>query len=342
MNAKKVLVLFDLNQRTAIDHDFKEEFKQEAFETESDVSRALKKLGHEPRPLALFDTFAPLIEILEKDRPDVIFNLSEAYRTDRAHEPHLVGMLELLDIPYTGADPTALMLCKDKALAKKILTFHRIKTPSFTVSSRARPFKRLRHLKFPVFVKPLATEGSEGIAQAALCEDEKSAVERVKFLHDSLSTDVMVEEYIEGREIYASVIGNDRLQVLPLIELFVENKPLGHEDAADGAPRFFTYKAKWDAAYRKKWGIRSGPPKDLDEGIARKIAETARRVCHSLRIRGYGRVDLRLTAAGEIYVIEANPNPGLASSDEFAKAAARADIGYDSLVSRILQFAESD
>src|SRR5262249_459213 len=155
-----------------------------------------------------------------------------------------------------------------------------------------RPIRRLKNLRFPVFVKPLTSEGSEGIARGALCDDEASALERVSFLHESQETDVLVEEFVEGRELYVSVLGKERVQVLPLIELFVANGRIG-EDTPDDAPRFFTYKAKWDAAYRKKWGIRSAPPDDLPDTMVKKIGETARRVCRVLRIKGYGRLDIR-------------------------------------------------
>jgi D-alanine-D-alanine ligase len=338
--SKKVLVLFDLNERTPVDYDWGAELKDEAFETERDVCRALERLGWEARPLALFDDLRPLLEVLEKEKPDLLFNLSEAFHADRRHEAHLVGLLEMLRVPYTGADPTALMLCKDKALAKRILFWGRIKTPRFVVSPRSRPLKRLTKLAFPVFVKPVGSEGSEGIAKGALATDEKSAVERAAFVHESQKSDALIEEYVQGREIYAGVLGRERLQVLPLVELTVGGSPVGEPDLPKDAPRFFTYKAKWDAAYRKKWRIQSGPPKELDEKIAAQIAETARKACKALRITGYGRIDCRVTDAGEVYVIEANPNPGLAQSDEFAKAAARADIGYDALIGRIVQFAE--
>ena len=340
----KILVVFDLNQRVEEGYDFfKEDFKTEGFETENDVCRALKRLGHDVAPLSLFDDLTPLLAHFRagvESPPDLIFNLSEAFRVDRRHEPHIAALLELLKVPYTGADSTALALCKDKALAKKILSYHHIKTPRFLVSPRSRPLKRLRHVGFPAFVKPLATEGSEGIAQAARVEDEKAALERAKFIHESVGTDALIEEFIEGRELYAAVVGNDRLQSLPPMELFVGNAPLGDADTPEGAPKFFTYRAKWDAAYRKKWGIRAAVPKDLPADIEKRLGEIARRVYHSLGVKGYGRVDLRVTPAGEIYVIEVNPNPGLAQSDEFAKAAARAEIPYDSLIARIVQLAE--
>jgi D-alanine-D-alanine ligase len=335
----KILVVFDTGKEPAADCDYREELASPDFETESHVIAALKRLGHQPIPLGVCQDLRPLIGRVEQEKPNLIFNLAEAFRLQRRHEPHLVGLLEMLGVPFTGADPTALMLCKDKALAKKSLSYHRVKTPRFVVSHRVRPLKRLK-LNFPAFVKPLAEEGSEAIARAALAGDEASALERVRFVHESTGGDALVEEFVEGREFYVGVLGNGRLQVLPLVELFIGKVPIGDEDAPSGAPRFYTYKAKWDEAYRKKWGIRSGPPADLPEPQAREIAETAKRACIALRVRGYARVDLRLTSGGDIYVIEVNPNPGLAKSDEFAQAAARADLGYDALVARIVQLAE--
>jgi D-alanine-D-alanine ligase len=336
---KRILVLTDVSEPTTADYDFREELKHEDYETESDVLKALGRLGHETRLVAVFDSIEPLLQAAREFKPDLVFNLAETFRGDRAHEPHLVGALELLGIPHTGSSAVALTLCKDKALAKKVLDFHRIKTPRFNVSPKTRPFKKLKNLRYPVFVKPLTSEGSEGITLDAQCQDEKSALERMAFLHESKQTDVLVEEYVDGRELYAGVLGNERLQVLPLIELLVGNAPIGAEAAPEGAPQFFTFKAKWDKAYRKKWGIRSGPPQGLADPLVKKIGEIARRVCRVLRVRGYGRLDLRLTAQGDIYVIEANPNPGLAASDELAMAAKRADIDYDTLIGRIVGFA---
>jgi D-alanine-D-alanine ligase len=249
----------------------------------------------------------------------------------------VVGLLEMMGVPYTGASPEALTLCKDKSLAKKILSFHRIKTPRFVLSPKKRPLRSLKPLAYPVFVKPIASESSEGIAQAALAEDQKSALDRVAFLHEKLASDVLIEEYVEGRELYAGVLGNERLKAFPLIELFVGDEPIGAKNAPEGAPKFFTYKAKWDNAYRKRWDIRSGKPRSLSPERAKKAAQLARRACSVLRVNGYARVDLRLTEAGELYVIEVNPNPGLARLDEFAQAAALAGIDYEALIERIVK-----
>lgn len=187
-----------------------------------------------------------------------------------------------------------------------------------------------------MFIKPVNTESSVGISQAALALDEKSALERVRFVHAHLGADALVEEYVDGREIYCGVIGGERLEALPLIELLVGDLPIDAEDAPPGAPRFFTYKAKWDEAYRKKWNIRAGPPPDLDPALAKKVQTVARRACRILRVRGYARVDLRVTQDGEVHVIEVNPNPGLASDDEFAQAALLGGTNYLTLIDRIL------
>lgn len=333
-----VLVMFDSNQPLAPEYDFTEDFARAdgAFETENDVCRALRELGHQVRTHPIFDDVGALVSRLTHQKPDLVFNLSECFNFNRAHEPHLAGLLEMLGVAHTGVGSEALTLCQDKALAKKILKYHHIKTPRFAQSSKARPLKGLSALRPPVFVKPVNTESSEGIAQAALAPDEKSALERIQFVHANIGSDALVEEYVDGREIYCGILGNERLEALPLVELLVGDQPVDAEDAPPGAPRFFTYKAKWDEAYRKKWNIRAGPPPDLDDALAKKVQDVARRACKVLRVRGYARVDMRLSQTGEVHVIEVNPNPGLAAGDEFAKAAARAGMDYPTLIDRIL------
>lgn len=333
-----VLMLFDLNEPTAPEYDFSEYFAETggSFHTEADVFRTLKELGHQVRTHPLYDDVGALVSRLSQQKPDLVFNLCESFHFDQTREPQVVALLELLGVRYTGAGSEALTLCQDKALAKKILTFHHIKTPRFTQSWKARPIKSLGALRTPVFVKPVNTESSRGIAQAALALDEKSALERVKFVHTHIGADALVEEYVDGREIYCGVIGSERLEALPLIELLVGDQPVDAEDAPPGAPRFFTYKAKWDEAYRKKWNIRAGPPPDLDPALIKRCQEVARRACKILRVRGYARVDLRLSQSGEVHVIEVNPNPGLASDDEFAQAALMGGWEYPALIDRIL------
>ena len=184
-------------------------------------------------------------------------------------------------------------------------------------------------------MKPIGEEASDGIARASLAKNEQEALERVRFLHDRFESDALIEEYIDGRELYVGVLGNKRLTVFPPREIFFGEH--ADENLDDDAPRFATAKAKWDDAYRKKWKIRNGPAGPLPSGMERRLGELARRVYRILNIRGLGRIDIRLTAAGEMVVIEANPNPSLAQEDDFAQAAAQVGIGYEALIQKVLE-----
>jgi D-alanine-D-alanine ligase len=235
-----------------------------------------------------------------------------------------------MKVRYTGAGPEALLLCKDKALAKKILAFHKIRVAGFVVSTRARPLKKLRRFRFPAFVKPLGEESSDGISKASYARTEEEALERARFIHASFERDALIEEYIEGRELTVGVLGNPRPLALPPREIF-----FGVDEPS--APRFTTSKAKWDDAYRKRWGIKNGPAGPLPNGTPDKLARTARMAYRILKIRGFARLDIRLTENGEVVVIEVNPNPSLAKTDDFAMSAADAGLPYEALVQRILE-----
>jgi D-alanine-D-alanine ligase len=333
----RILVLFDMHRPIAPDETFsvRELRGREEKPTEADVLACLRKLGHEAETLAVYDTVKAVFDKIDAFKPDVVFNLCETFFSDRANEPNIPALLELMKVPYTGAGPDALMLCKDKALAKKLLTFHRIRVARFVVSPRERPLKRLPRFPFPAFVKPIGEEASDGIARASLAKTAEEALDRARFLHDRFESDALIEEYVDGRELYLGVLGNKRLTVLPPRELFFE-----HESSEEEAPRFATAKAKWDDAYRKKWKIRNGPAGSLPQGLERRLAELARKVYRVLNIRGVGRIDVRLSTAGEVVVIEANPNPSLAEEDDFAQAAAQVGISYEALIQKILENAQ--
>jgi D-alanine-D-alanine ligase len=327
----KILVLFDLFRRPGPDERFSPRTLERVEDkpTEADVLRALGRLGHEVDSLAVFDNVPVILERLASFRPDVVFNLSESFRANRAQEPNIPALLELMKVRYTGSGPGALMLCKDKSLAKKVLAYHRVRVARGVVSHRRRPVQRLRRFTYPAFVKPVGEEGSDGISQASFARDEKEAIERARFIHERIKTDALIEEYVEGRELYVGVLRGPQTLVFPPREIFFTKVP-------DDAPKFATFSAKWDEAYRKKWGIKNGPAGDLPEGVADHLEALARTVGRVLKIRGPGRVDVRLTPAGELVVIEANPNPSLAHDEDFAQAALKAGIEYDALVQRIL------
>jgi D-alanine-D-alanine ligase len=331
----KVLLLFDLFGRTAAAERYEtpDALRAEDKKTEADLFEVLVRLGHEPHAIGVYDDVGPLFERVRALQPDVVLNTCESFLSDRAHEPNIPALLELLRVRYTGAGPDALILCKDKALAKKLLTFHSVKVADFLVSPRERPLRALHKLAFPVFVKPVNEESSDGISKASLAKTEAEAVERARFVHEQFACDALIEEYVDGRELTIGVLGNARLTVLPPQELFFGDAQAGEDPSA---PRFLTAKAKWDDKYRAKWGIRNGPAAELPQGIEDQLAKIARRVYRILHIRGLGRIDVRLTAKGEIVVMEANPNPSLGKGDDFAMAAARCGIEYDELVKQVL------
>jgi D-alanine-D-alanine ligase len=330
----KVLALFDLPRPVHPDETFTVESLRDKEDrpTEADVISCLRNLGHEVDTLPVYDNVLGVVEKIRAYAPDVVFNLCESFFNERSNEPNVPALLELLKVPYTGAGPEALLLCKDKALAKTILVYHHVRVPRFVVSHKRNPLRRLRRFNFPAFVKPLGEESSDGIAKASFARDEGESIERVHFIHERLGCDVMIEEYIEGREIYVSVIGKRKLTVFPPRELFFGRMP-------ETEPRFATYKAKWDDAYRANWGIHNGPAAPLPPGADKRIDELSRRVYALLKIQGLGRVDWRLTPSGEVVFLEANPNPSLAREDDFAQSAVAGGVEYDSLVQRLIDSA---
>jgi len=329
----KILILFDVARPADPNETFSaRSLKEEDKPTEADVLRCLKRLGHDVETLAVFDNVTDIVEKLKAYAPDVVFNLSESFYQDRAHEPNIPALLELMKVPYTGSGPEALLLCKDKALAKKILAYHHLRLPRFVVSHRAHPLRRLRRFIYPAIVKPACEESSDGICQASFVREEHEAVARARFIHQKFNCDALIEEYIEGRELYVSVLGNHRLTVFPAREIFFEQVP-------EDAPKFATFHAKWNEAYRKKWGIKNGAAKELPEGVADHLANLARKVYRLLKIRGFARIDVRLTPQGEVFLLEVNPNPSLAEDEDFARSAGDAGVAYDALIQEILNAA---
>ena len=330
----KVLVLFDVARPAVAGETFSPRVLKEEEDkpTEADVLACLERLGHQVETLAVFDDVFSIVDKLKTFAPDVVFNLTESFHSDRAHEPNIPALLDLMRVRYTGARPDGLILCKDKALAKKVLLYHRLRVPHFVISPETRPLQRLRRFVYPAFVKPVGEESSDGIAKASFAKSEEEALERARFIHEKFQCDALIEEYIEGRELYLSVMGNRKLTVFPPREIFFEQMP-------EDEPKFATFKAKWDDAYRKKWGIKNGPARELPEGMPEKLGRVARKVYRVLKIRGLGRIDVRLTPAGEIVIIEANPNPSLAREEDFAQSAAAAGLEYDALIQKILDSA---
>ncbi|HHY86854.1 MAG TPA: ATP-grasp domain-containing protein [Verrucomicrobia bacterium] len=328
----KVLALFDAIAPTTVDQDLSAELKTEDWKTEANVLDALRELGHEVQHVAIFDNLDVLRQKLDTFEPDVIFNLADQFNNNRAFDQNIVSFLEMHGLRFTGCGSTGLTLCKHKGISKKILGYHRIHVPDFTVIARGKRISRPRRLRFPILVKPLKEEASLGISQASFVSSDEQFRERVQFIHEKYDNDVIAEEYIEGRELYVSVMGNHRLQVFPIRELVFKEVP-------PDEPKIATYKAKWDEEYRKRWGLQNQFAENLDPALVRQIEQTCKRIYRLLTIDGYARLDLRLTADNKVYFIEANPNPILAADEDFAQSALKANITYPQLINQIVRLA---
>lgn len=329
MKKLKILLLLDHPYVTPRGYDFKEEFKKEDYFVYDEVSRALRKNGHQVNLLGIHNDLTVLIEEIKEDRPDIVFNLADIFDEKSYFDKHIVCVLEMLGVRYTGASPNGLFICNNKSLTKKLLSYHRIRVPRFDTFYRNRKIGSLKKMRFPLIVKPLCEEASRGIAQASIVDKEDTFVERVKFIHEHMQLDAIVEEYIDGREFYVSILGNKRVHVLPIREMKFGNFP-------DDEPRIATYKAKWDFEYREKWGIKNVFAGRLPEGWQEKITDTCKRVYLALNMRCYARVDVRVTEKGKVYVIEANANPNLQRFDEFALSADKTGINFETLLERII------
>jgi D-alanine-D-alanine ligase len=325
----RILVLFEVHDPPAPDAEYERRMKTEAdWLTEGHVVAALKANGHEVHLGAIYKNPREVIDLVERIRPDLVWNFVQTFHGQRYYESNIAGVLELLKVAYTGCGQRALMLCQDKALSKKILKHHRIPVAPFVVSRRIQPLKKLGRSIFPVLVKPLAEEGSVGITKDSFAETEAQALARTAFLHERLKQDVIIEQYIEGREVYVGILGNNRLTVLPPRELKFTKVP-------DGEPKYASFHAKWSADYRERWGIVNAFAEDLPQPAEREVKVVAKRAYRVLQMSGFGRIDLRVTADGKLFVIEANPNPEIADREDVAEAAAKIGIPYNDLIERI-------
>jgi D-alanine-D-alanine ligase len=299
--------------------------------TEYHVCEALRLLGHRVTVLGADHDVAKVVQSLTNHSPDLVFNLTEQFCGDRRLDKNIAALLELLEIPFTGAGTMGLMLARDKGLCKQILTLHRIRVPNFIALPPGRAIRVPKHLRYPMVVKPAFEDSSEGLANASVVYDPQALGERATFIHERWEQPAIAEEYVEGRELYVSVIGNQRLTVLPPRECCFN---------ADGdqGPLILTYRCKWNDDYREKWKITFGFA-ELEPMILKNIERVCKRAYRALQLQDYGRMDLRLTPDNRLVILEANPNPDIAYGEEVAEAAERAGITYEALIDKIIRLA---
>jgi D-alanine-D-alanine ligase len=300
------------------------------IKTEFDVVQALRKAGHEVRPLGVYDKLGDLRESIAEWKPDVVFNLLEEFQGIAAYDQHVVAYLELLRQPYTGCNPRGLMISRDKVLSKQILTYHRIPTAQFAVFRKGQRYRITKKLKFPLFVKSTTEDASLGISQASIVHDVAKLKERIEFIHEQTNSDALVEEYIEGRELYVGVLGNEQLKTFPVWEL--DFGKLGEVQAA-----IATRRVKWDLAYQEKHGIEPRAAPGLTDAQLAYLQKLSKRIYRALDLSGYARMDFRLRPDGSVFCLEANANPNLSHDEDFAQSALSLDIKFDDLLERIVR-----
>jgi D-alanine-D-alanine ligase len=299
------------------------------WRTEYDVIATLKAAGHEVKPLGLGDNLSVLRAAIADWKPNIVFNLLEEFDGIVTYDQHVVAFLELMRQPYTGCNPRGMLLSRDKVLSKQLLTYHRILTPQFMVFPRGKKLRIPRTLRFPMFVKSSTEDASLGIAQASVVEDAKQLTERITFIHEQTNSDALVEEYIEGRELYVGVLGNERLTVFPAWEMSFGTLP-------STLPAIATRKVKWDRRYQEKYGITTAAAKDLPDATVALLEKLCKRIYRALHLTGYARMDFRMRADGALYVLEANANPNLAAAEDFAASSKAVGVPYDELLHRII------
>jgi len=306
-----------------------EELTGADWKTEYDVASTLDELGHEVQTLGVHSDLGVIRRAIEEFRPHIAFNLLEEFGGLAIFDQNVVIYLELMKLRYTGCNPRGLMIARDKALSKKLLAYHRIRIPEFAVFRRGRRVHCPRRLRFPLFVKSVVEDASLGISRASLVRNQESLAERVAFVHERVGSDAIAEEFIDGRELYVGVIGNQRLETFPIWELLFEKQ-------GDDVPLIATAHAKWNLKYQKKWGVMSRAATDLPDALVRRVYRYSRVIYRVLGLSGYARIDFRLTEDGSLYFLEANPNPALTYGEDFAESAETKGISYARLLQRIL------
>ena len=329
MKKLRILVLMDPRLIPPDSLEGHTEQQINVWKTEYDVVHTLRAAGHEVRPLGVYDELKLIRDEIEGWKPHVVFTLLEHFHGEVMYDQNVASFLELMRIPYTGCKSRGLVLARGKDLSKTLVHYHRIAVPAFAVFPIGRKVRRPPRLALPLIVKSVSEDASIGISQASVVDSDEKLAERVAFIHQRVGTPAIAEQYIEGREFYVGVLGNDRLKALPVWEL-------SFSKMAEGAWHIATEKVKHDTGYQERRGILQGPAEDLAPELCARIQRTAKRIYRTLELDGYARIDFRLAADGTLYFLEANPNPEIAENQEFATAALHDGLSYPDLLQRIV------
>ncbi len=302
-----------------------------AYQMELDVKVTLEDLGHEVKVFGVEDDLNPVKTMIGSFKPDIVFNIITDFHDVISYEAHFVSYLELLKQPYTGCNPRGMVLAGDKGISKMILRHEGVPVPDFmVVKQRTKTPKLAPDMRYPAIVKAATKHGSAGISQASIVSTDRQLQRRVEYMHRTQKDDVVVEQYIAGRELTVAIVGNDRLKVLPVWEVWYSKLPKGTKPIAEA-------RVKWDVDYAQGIGIKTGKARRLPPAKEREIQNIARRAYRALDLSGYARVDMRMDDAGNVYVIEVNTNADLTEIEDFAEAAEAVGLDYGDLLELVIK-----
>ncbi|OGD21228.1 MAG: hypothetical protein A2W03_10675 [Candidatus Aminicenantes bacterium RBG_16_63_16] len=322
MDKLKISVLFwEERSKEGTEHD----------EVVDEVAGALSELGYKVSLIGISDDLRELLDKLDDQRPDLVFNLCESFADNDAYEMHVTAVLAMLGQPFTGTGPAGMALRQDKSVTKKLLKFHGVPYPNYATFDKDN-LEFAGKMRFPLFVKPLQGDTSLGIDASSLVTEYSKLIERIGFIQTQLNVPALVEEYIEGREFYVSILGNDPAEILPLMELDFAKLPSGY-------PRIFGEEAKLDEASLQYDAVNAIVSTELAPEVRARLIMAGREAAYALKVRDYARVDIRLSADGIPIVVEVNANPYLEQTSAFALAALQAGMGYTMLINRIVKIA---
>jgi D-alanine-D-alanine ligase len=325
----KIAVVFDWMEPGWEDADFKKELTSDAAEAEYEIAEALIENGHDVFLIGFHDNLPRLLNLLEEFDPDLVFNSCESFMGKPRYDYAVTALLEMKGYRYTGSPPEALLLARDKATSKKILSYHEIRVPRFKAYGLGQEIEPPSDIGFPLIVKPTHEDASVGIAQSSVVNEFENLRERVAFIHRTLHQPAIAEELIEGRELYVGVIGNRNLQVLPIVEMTFDKIPAPEK-------RIATHSAKWDLEYRNRWGIKNIFARRIGKKALEEIHRAAEVAYRALELRDYARIDVRLTKDQKVYVLEVNPNPYISFGEDMANAAERIGMDYYEFIEHIV------
>ncbi len=318
----KISVLFSEDRE---DHEIEHD------EVVDEVTNALSEGGHKVELLGIYDSLRELLDKLNEQKPDLVFNLCETFNDNYYGETYVTAVLDMLGVRFTGTGASGMTLRQDKAITKKLLTFYDLPCPQYATFAKDK-LEFAGKMSFPLFVKPLRKDASAGIDDSSLVTDYASLMKRIDYIHKELKDTALVEEYIDGREFYVSVLGNEPAEALPLIELDFSKLPEGYS-------RIYSEKAKFDEKSEVYKLINFGVATDLTTEERNKITMIGIKAASALQVLDYARVDIRLAHDGRPYVVEVNANPYLERTAEFAVAALQAGMGYTTIVNKIVEIA---